>query len=192
MADNGSSKVTCCCCIPIRAGVWTLAILGLIGSGWYILEAGIFLGSGVTADDIRAQNTTQEVKDNADAILAVARGSNVIKLGSGLINLALSILLILGLKDYRVGHLRTWVKVNIGFLIFGAVVLAVGLIAIMVLVGTAVGVAVGFGAFIFIALSFAWQGYYVWVVHRYADIMEAETSGGGGGPGGVAYAVEKA
>jgi len=173
MATNRQNDASCCGCIPIRPGVWVLAILGMIGSLWYMYEGGAFLAAGVTVDDLHPPPATKEARDAAAAILAVARVLAWNELVSGILNLGLSLLLIHGLIERKAGEMRMWVTCNLIFLTLGGIAALVIVIVTMVFAGAGPGILTLF----FMALLFAWEGYYIWVVSKYSDIMEEEEEG---------------
>jgi len=192
ITNNRHHDAMCCCCIPIRPGVWTLAILGVIGAFWTVLKAGVFLASGITAEEIqqlRAQGIQVDIRneEDIDKLLAITKGTKIAQLGFGLLHLGLSALLVMGMNYNQPGKLRVWVKVNTGLLVFGGI----ALFLFFILFTRAAGVGVGLVFLTIAALLVAWQGYYIWVVDKYAGIMEEEEENENGGRRGTeAYAID--
>jgi len=117
-----------------------------------------------------------------DYYLAIKNGVVVYYILAGVFAVIMALFLFKGVSDRSVLSLRLWVKINwICLVIFALLILTIA-IAFSVTIPK-YGVWVGFTSLVVGGVVLALSSYYIYVVKRYADIVEVE---GRGGPGGEA------
>jgi len=161
--------VTCCLCFPIRIGVGILAILALLGASGYIVNSSVTLAVGIQA----SEKTTHADTDQKDG-LGVHIATYVVQIGFGIVHLLFSIILIRGLVHRKPQHLKTWVIFKLVLLGISVASLILTCAAVVVKAKGGDGAMRGIMILLFGGLVLLLEYYYIWVVRRYARIMENE------------------